>query len=186
MKEVLEFVKESARKATEELIEKARLESGDILVVGCSSSEVVGNKIGTESSVEAAEAVFNGIYQVTQENGIYIAAQCCEHLNRAIIVEKKVAKQYGIPIVNVVPQPKAGGSFATTAYKNFEQPVAVERIKAQAGMDIGDTLIGMHLQEVAVPLRLEIKTIGEAHLVCARTRAKFIGGERAHYNEKLM
>lgn len=186
MELTLESIKENAKMATKELVEKAKLEPGDILVVGCSTSEVTGNTIGTESSIEAAKAVFDGIYQIAKANGIYVAAQCCEHLNRAIIVEKKVAKEQRIPIVNVVPQPKAGGSFATTAYQNFEEPVAVEHIKAQAGMDIGDTLIGMHLQEVAVPLRLSIKSIGEAHLVCARTRAKFIGGERAHYNEELM
>ena len=162
------------------------MKKGDILVVGCSTSEVTGNVIGTESSVEAAKYVFEGIYDVVCKNGIFLAAQCCEHLNRAIILEKEVALENRIPIVNVVPQPKAGGSFATMAYKSFREPVAVEHIKANAGMDIGDTLIGMHLEEVAVPVRLNVKSIGEAHLVCARTRAKFIGGERACYNEELM
>ena len=147
---------------------------------------MTGDTIGSASSVEAAESLFRGIYEVTASKGIYVAAQCCEHLNRAIIIEKEVAKRERLQIVNVVPQPKAGGSFATTAYKNFKSPVAVEHIKAQAGMDIGDTLIGMHLEEVAVPLRLNKKQIGEAHLVCARTRAKFIGGERAVYDENLL
>ncbi len=185
MEQKLELIKKNALEATKELISKAGLQEGDILVVGCSTSEVTGNVIGTESSLEAAKAVFDGISKVAGEKGIYIAAQCCEHLNRAIIVERTVAKEYRIPIVNVVPMPKAGGSFATTAYNSFKNPVAVEHIKAQAGMDIGDTLIGMHLDEVAVPLRISVKKIGEAHLVCARTRAKFIGGERAHYNEDL-
>ena len=116
----------------------------------------------------------------------FLAAQCCEHLNRALIVEKEVAKRERLTIVNVVPQPKAGGSFATTAYERMKEPVAVEHICAQAGMDIGDTLIGMHLQDVAVPVRIETKKIGNAHLVCARTRAKFVGGGRAAYDEALL
>ena len=183
---ILESIYNDAVAATAELIDKSELEEGDILVVGCSTSEVTGDTIGSASSVEAAESLFRGIYEVTASKGIYVAAQCCEHLNRAIIIEKEVAKRERLQIVNVVPQPKAGGSFATTAYKNFKSPVAVEHIKAQAGMDIGDTLIGMHLEEVAVPLRLNKKQIGEAHLVCARTRAKFIGGERAVYDENLL
>ena len=145
-----------------------------------------GAGIGTFSSPDLAEAVFGGIYQATEEAGVYLAAQCCEHLNRALILEEEAAEKYGYEIVNVVPQPKAGGSFATAAYKAFENPVAVEHIKAHAGMDIGDTLIGMHLKEVAVPVRIRTKQIGDAHVVCARSRAKFIGGERAMYDEKMM
>lgn len=185
MEQSLELVKESAKIATEELIKKAKLEKDNLLVVGCSTSEVVGNTIGTDSSVEAAKYVFEGIYETACKYGVYVAAQCCEHLNRALILEKEYAVANRIPVVNVVPQPKAGGSFATTAYKNFKNPVAVEHINADAGMDIGDTLIGMHLKDVAVPVRLDTKNIGKAHLVCARTRAKFIGGERACYNEEL-
>lgn len=183
---ILESIYNDAVMATTELIGKSGLGDGDILVVGCSTSEVTGDTIGSSSSIEAAEALFRGIYEVAASKGIYVAAQCCEHLNRAIIIEKEVAKRERLQIVNVVPQPKAGGSFATIAYKNFKSPVAVEHIKAQAGMDIGDTLIGMHLEEVAVPLRLDKKQIGEAHLVCARTRAKFIGGERAVYDKNLL
>ena len=119
-----------------------------------------------------------------QERGIFLAAQCCEHLNRAIIVERE-AVPYA-EIVNVVPQPKAGGSFATTAYKTFNHPVAVEEIRADAGIDIGGTLIGMHIKKVAVPVRLENNRLGDANVLAARTRPKFIGGERAVYNEKLM
>ena len=167
--------------AAKELIEISGIEEGDILVVGCSTSEVSGEKIGSASKPELAEDVFGGIWDACKEKGIYLAAQCCEHLNRAIIIEKKLAKERNIEIVNVVPQPKAGGSFATKAYAHFDKPVAVEHIKADAGMDIGDTLIGMHLKDVAVPVRLSVDKIGEAHLVCARTRAKYIGGERAHY-----
>lgn len=179
-------VKEEAQQAVAELLEQARLCEGDILVVGCSSSEVAGERIGTSSSLETAQAVFEGIYKVVREKGIYLAAQCCEHLNRAIIIEKELAKRERIPVVNVVPQPKAGGSFATTAYKRFSEPVAVEKIGAHAGMDIGDTLIGMHLVEVAVPVRIPTKKVGQAHLVCARTRGKFIGGERAVYDREML
>lgn len=171
--------------AAKELIQIAKLEKGDIIVVGCSTSEVSGEKIGSASKPELAEDVFMGIWDATKEAGVYLAAQCCEHLNRAIIIEKNVAKERNIDIVNVVPMPKAGGSFATKAYAHFSNPVAVEHIKAEAGMDIGDTLIGMHLKEVAVPVRLSVGSIGNAHLVCARTRAKYIGGVRAHYDEEL-
>lgn len=180
-----EQIYNQAKFATQEVIMQSKLQTGDILVVGCSSSEIIGETIGHASSIDAAQAAFAGIYDALKANGIYLAAQCCEHLNRAIIIEKELAVRDRMEIVNVVPQPKAGGSFATTAYNAFNNPVAVEHIKADAGMDIGDTLIGMHLKEVAVPLRISTDKIGEAHLVCARTRAKFIGGERAVYDEKL-
>lgn len=179
-------ITKQTNQAVIELLEKAKLKKGDILVVGCSSSEIIGSEIGHGSSLEAAEAVFAGIYPVLKEKGIYLAAQCCEHLNRAIITERECAEKFGLEIVNVVPQKKAGGSFATTAYKNFEHPVAVEFIKADAGMDIGSTLIGMHLKHVAVPLRLSVEKIGEANVTFARTRAKCIGGIRAIYDEDLM
>ena len=173
-----------AENVTREIIEKAGLVSGQILVVGCSSSEICGDKIGSNSNLEVAQAVFKGIYDVLQENGIYLAAQCCEHLNRAIIVEHKAVPFSDI--VNVVPQPKAGGSFGTTAYKTFDNPVAVEEIRADAGIDIGGTLIGMHVKKVAVPVKLENNKIGQANVLAARVRPKFIGGERAVYDERLM
>ena len=185
-KDFLSQVREEGYQAATELIKISKLVEGDILVVGCSSSEITGEKIGTCSSLETAQAVFAGIYKAASEKGIYLAAQCCEHLNRAIIIEKELAKRERLPIVNVMPQPKAGGSFATTAYSEFKEPVAVEHIQAQAGMDIGDTLIGMHLADVAVPVRISVKNIGMAHLVCARTRPKFIGGMRAVYDEEKM
>ena len=175
-----------ARQAVTELLERARLEPGDIFVVGCSSSEVGGHRIGSDSSPEVAQAILDGIYTILKEKCIYLAAQCCEHLNRAIVLEKEAARAYGLAPVNVVPQPKAGGSFATAAYKAFSHPVMVEHVKAAAGIDIGGTLIGMHLREVAVPTRLSIKQIGEANIICARTRPKFIGGQRAHYDESQM
>lgn len=180
---MLENLKEQAAAVAEEIIVKAGLCAGQILVVGCSSSEVCGDRIGSNSNLEVAEAVFQGIYETTKAKGIYLATQCCEHLNRAIIIERE-AVPYA-EIVNVVPQPKAGGSFSTTAYKVFEHPVALEHIKADAGIDIGDTLIGMHLKHVAVPVRLTNNIIGEAHIVAARVRPKFIGGERAHYDDEL-
>lgn len=178
-------LKTMAYNAAIELIDIAKLEEGDLLVAGCSTSEVSGEKIGSSSKPELAEAVFTGIWEAAKERKIYLAAQCCEHLNRALILEKEAAGARGYDIVNVVPQPKAGGSFATMAYQYFTHPVAVEHIRADAGMDIGDTLIGMHLKDVAVPVRLSISQIGNARLVCARTRAKYIGGERAHYDENL-
>lgn len=186
MTKEMTLIGEEAYRAAKEILEIADLEERSLFVVGCSTSEVGGAGIGTFSSPEVAEAVFGGIYQATQEAGVFLAAQCCEHLNRALIIEKQAAKQYGLEIVNVMPQPKAGGSFATAAYKAFEHPVAVEHIKAHAGMDIGDTLIGMHLKDVAVPVRIRTRQIGDAHVVCARTRAKFIGGGRAVYDESII
>lgn len=177
-------IQTAAKNTAEEIIEKAKLQRGNILVVGCSTSEVMGSKIGTDSNYETATAIFKGIYEVCNEKGIFIAAQCCEHLNRAIIIERDAIVD--TPLCNVIPQPKAGGSFATNAYKFFKSPVAVEHIKADAGIDIGFTLIGMHLKEVAVPVRLQNNKIGEATVLAARTRAKFIGGARAVYDEELL
>ena len=182
---MLEFIKTQTRQAAEQFLEKAGLKRGQILVVGCSSSEVGSFQIGSHSSQEIGQAVFQTLQEVLAPNGIYLAAQCCEHLNRAIILEKEAAEWYRLPVVNAVPQPKAGGSFATAAYAAFRQPVAVEQIQAQAGMDIGGTLIGMHLAPVAVPVRLSLSRIGEAGLICARTRPKYIGGERTHYDSEL-
>lgn len=180
-KDELERIKNQARQATEELLEAANLKKGDIFVVGCSSSEIIGKKIGKCSSYDAACAVFEGIYPVLTAKGIYLAAQCCEHLNRAVILERAAAEKYNYEPVCVVPKPKAGGSFATVAYENIDDPVAVENIRAHAGLDIGGTLIGMHLKAVAVPVRLSMNKIGDALLLCARTRPKYIGGERAQY-----
>lgn len=177
-------IKIQCGQAVKELIDKAKLTSGNILIVGCSTSEVVGSKIGTNSDMDTAQKIFDGIYNVLKEKNIYLAVQCCEHLNRAIVVER-CALPFAEP-VNVIPQKKAGGSLATVAYNNFNNPIIVENIKADAGIDIGDTFIGMHLKSVAVPVRLSIKEIGNAHLSCARVRPKFIGGIRAVYNEDLL
>lgn len=184
--EGLEKLEQESYAAACEIIELAKLNERELFVVGCSTSEVIGGKIGTTSSPETARALVAGIYRATKERNIYLAAQCCEHLNRAIILEREAAEKFGYEEVNVVPQPKAGGSFATETYRVLEQPVAVEHVKAHAGMDIGDTLIGMHLKDVAVPVRISVKQIGEAHVVCARTRAKFVGGSRAVYDEEML
>ena len=175
-------IKESAGTLVAELVENTSLKAGQILVIGCSSSEILGNKIGKGSSYEAAKILFEAIYPILKDKGIYLAAQCCEHLNRALIVERECAEKYGYEIVSVIPQPKAGGSFATVTYENMAEPCAVEHIKSHAGIDIGDTLIGMHLRDVAVPIRLSVKKIGDANVVCAYTRPKFIGGSRAVYS----
>ena len=172
-----------ARRATEELLEAAHLETGDIFVVGCSSSEIRGGRIGHDSSMEVAAAVLAGVLPPLQEQGVYLAAQCCEPLNRSIVIEREAAKKYGCQIVAAVPQPHAGGSWATNCWRTFKDPVLVEEVKAAAGMDIGGTLIGMHLRRVAVPVRLSMDHIGEAILLCARTRPPFIGGSRAVYSD---
>ena len=173
-----------ARQAAEELLQAAHLETGDIFVVGCSSSEIMGGRIGKDSSMEAAAAVLTGVLPPLQEQGVYLAAQCCEHLNRAIVLEREAAEKYGWEEVCVVPRPHAGGSWATTCWKQFRDPIAVEEVRAHAGIDIGGTLIGMHLKRVAVPVRLSLAKIGEANILCARTRPKLIGGERAKYTEE--
>lgn len=178
----LEELRQTAAQIARELIERAELQAGQILVVGCSSSEVIGAQIGKASIPSVANALLDGILPILRERNIYLAAQCCEHLNRALIVEKACAEQYGWDPVWVRPQPKAGGSFATAAYEAMQTPVAVEKIRAHAGLDIGGTLIGMHLREVAVPVRLSVERLGKAHLLCARTRPKYIGGPRACYD----
>ena len=172
-----------ARQATEELLQAAHLETGDIFVVGCSSSEIMGGRIGKDSSMEAAAAVLAGVLPPLQEQGVYLAAQCCEHLNRAVVLERAAAEKYGYEPVCAVPWLHGGGSFAMAAYYGLEDAVTVERVQAHAGIDIGDVLIGMQLKAVAVPVRVSQKTIGDAHVVCARTRPKYIGGERTHYAE---
>ena len=181
---MLNEIKNQAITAAKELVEAANLKSGDIFVVGCSSSEVIGEKIGTNSSEEVGKALFEGFHSVLSEKGIFLAAQCCEHLNRSIVIEKECMEKYNLEEVSVVPHPKAGGSFATAAYKGLRDAIVVEEIKAHAGIDIGGTLIGMHLKRVAVPVRLSLKMIGQAPILCAKTRPRLIGGERAVYNFK--
>ena len=180
---LLAEVEREAANAAQELVEAARLHRGQIVVIGCSTSEVVGHQVGSWSTPEAAQAIFRGLQSVFAPRGVYLAAQCCEHLNRALIVEHEAVPN--AEIVNVLPQPKAGSSFATAAYESFRHPVALEEIRADAGLDIGGTLIGMHLKKVADPVRLKQDHIGQAIVLAARVRPKFIGGERAIYNEEL-
>jgi len=175
---------QQAKKALNELIDKAKLKKGNIVVIGCSTSEILGSKIGTNSCPDVALQVYEGLAEVAKEYGIYLAFQCCEHLNRAIVTEREAAPF--ADEVNVIPQPKAGGSMATQAWAHMEHPIAIEEIRADAGLDIGLTMIGMHLKKVAVPVRLENHMIGEAHVAGARTRPKFVGGVRAVYNEDLL
>lgn len=170
-----------ANAAAKELIEIAGLEEGSLVVIGCSTSEVIGEKIGSSGTVDVASEIVKGLLDAFTPLGIHLAAQCCEHLNRALVIEKSEALKRGFEQVCVVPHPHAGGSFGTAVYHTFENPVMVEEIKADAGIDIGNTLIGMHLKRVAVPVRLENNRIGEAQLNAARTRPKLIGGERAKY-----
>lgn len=178
-------IKESARSAMAELLLAAEPRPGGLVVVGCSSSEIMGERIGKGSTPEAARAVVEGILPLLEQRGVYLAAQCCEHLNRALILEREAAEKLGYEIVCVIPQPKAGGSFATAVWAALRDPVAVEHVRADAGLDIGNTLIGMHLKDVAVPLRLDTKKIGEAWVNAARTRPKLIGGVRAVYPDKV-
>lgn len=180
----LQEIQQQAAQLAEQLCQGANLHAGQIVVVGCSTSEVAGEKIGSFSSPQLGQAIFDGLQSVLVPRGIYLAAQCCEHLNRAIIIEAEAVP--GADIVNAVPQPKAGGSFATAAYHSFAHPVALESIRADAGLDIGGTLIGMHLKQVAVPLRLDRRQLGEAMVLAARVRPKYIGGNRAVYDPDLL
>lgn len=167
--------------ATEELLEVAALQKGDIFVLGCSTSEIQGSQIGKDSNLNIGEQVIETMLEILSPKGIFLAVQCCEHLNRAIVIEREALLHYSLEEVSVIPQMKAGGGAATSAYKLFDEPVVVEKITAKAGLDIGDTSIGMHVKFVQVPVRLQIKSIGEAHLTALRSRPKLIGGERAVY-----
>lgn len=163
------------------LLDEHPLKKGSIFVIGCSSSEVCGGKIGKDSSEETGKAIFQAAWKVLSKKGIYLACQCCEHLNRALVVEEECAEKYFLEPVCVVPWVHGGGSFATAAYAGFKNPVVVEHVKASAGIDIGSTLIGMHLKDVAVPVHPEQKFIGSAYVTAAYSRPKLIGGERARY-----
>ena len=182
-------IRAQASQAVTEILEKARLTEGSIFVIGCSSSEILGDQIGTATNMDSANAVYDGIIPVLKERGIFAAAQCCEHLNRALVVERAAMEKYGFEQVNAIPQPNhAGGAFGTVCYERFDDPVLVESInmKADAGIDIGGTMIGMHMHAVAVPMRISLRKIGQAPIICARHRPKYVGGQRAIYDENLM
>ncbi len=184
-----EKIRQESRDAVRELAEAARLKAGDLFVVGCSSSEVLGERIGTCTSVDAARALYLGIREALDERGVLLAGQCCEHLNRALVVETETMERYGLWQVNAVPQPNhAGGAFGTVCYQEMKDAVLVEslRSRAAAGIDIGGTLIGMHIRPVVVPVRLSVKTIGHAPVICARSRIPYTGGQRAVYDERFL
>lgn len=175
-------IMQDAKQAVQELIEASALSPGDLLVIGCSTSEIAGSMIGKNSAPQYGEMIIEAIMPIINAHGLYLATQCCEHLNRALVVDAEYADKNGLERVTVVPHPKAGGSFSSAYYRYLENPAMVEAILADAGIDIGDTLIGMHLKRVAIPHRLSVKNIGEAHVTAARTRPKLIGGERAKYD----
>jgi len=177
-------LKTAARNAALELVDKARLKQGQTVIIGCSTSEIMGQRIGSQSNMDIGKTIYDELFDVFSKHGVNMAVQCCEHLNRAIIVEQEFVKCH--KVVNVVPTPEAGGAFAAVVYKSFKNPVAIEEIEADAGIDIGGTMIGMHLKRVAVPVRLNIRYIGEAVVLAARTRPPLIGGNRASYNESIM
>lgn len=182
-------IEEQSRIAAIEICDASRIKRGQLFVVGCSSSEVLGNRIGTATNVEVAQAVYNGIASVLSDRGIYLAGQCCEHLNRALVIEEEALEKYAFEQVNAIPNPDhAGGAFATVCYRNMERPTLTEdiRMQAVAGIDIGGTMIGMHIHPTVVPLRISLRKIGEAAIICARRRPRYIGGARAVYDERLM
>lgn len=184
----MEELKNAAETAAKELLGVAKLQKGDLFVLGCSTSEVAGRKIGTQPGPELAAEILQGLLPPLQQAGVYLAVQCCEHLNRALVVPQAAMRAHDLQRVNAVPQPKAGGSAATAAWQVLEEPVLVQNLlgKGAAGLDVGHTLIGMHLRPVVVPVRLATEKLGEAPLVAARTRPPFVGGERAVYDEDIM
>lgn len=180
-----EEIKDRSQMAMSELLEATKTKPGDVIVVGCSTSEVQGEKIGSSSAIEIAESILDGILPLLRDRQLCLAAQCCEHLNRALVMEADCAENNGFEIVSVVPQLKAGGAFATEFYRRCREAVVVETVSAVAGLDIGDTFIGMHIKSVAIPFRGTIKEIGSAHVTMARRRPKLIGGQRSVYTKYL-
>ena len=179
----LDEIRSRSQMAMARLLEISKPKPGSLIVVGCSSSEIGGMRIGSGSNLEIAEAVADAIMPFFDDQVLYLAAQCCEHLNRVLVIEEACAEAKGLEVVSVVPQVKAGGAFATEVYRRMTSPVLVEKISAVAGLDIGDTLIGMHIKPIAVPVRTEITWIGHAHVNMARSRLKLVGGERSVYKK---
>jgi len=173
--------KEQLETVLSDFLAQVQLSSEHTLVIGCSTSEVIGEKIGTAGAMEVAEMIFDTLSDFRKKTGVHLAFQCCEHLNRALVVERELARKERLEIVSVVPIHKAGGAMATQAYGQLKDPVLIEFIKADAGIDIGDTFIGMHLKHVAVPVRCTLNAVGHAHVTLAKTRPKLIGGMRAFY-----
>ncbi|GLI83991.1 UPF0340 protein [Rossellomorea marisflavi] len=174
-------LKQAFQTILQEFHDQVPLRKGQVLVIGCSTSEVMGERIGTAGAIDTAELIYEELRKYADKSGVSLAFQCCEHLNRAIVIERETAETKNLDEVTVVPVRKAGGAMATHAYHRFLDPVIVEHIKADAGIDIGDTFIGMHLKHVAVPVRVSVRSLGHAHVTLARTRPKLIGGNRAVY-----
>ncbi|MCR5215777.1 MAG: TIGR01440 family protein [Lachnospiraceae bacterium] len=187
MLDIMEQIQQDVTTVVNEVLEKAKVMEGQLFIIGCSSSETIGEHMGTASSKDAAEIIYRGVSEAVAAKGARLAVQCCEHLNRALVVERETAQAYGLEEVNAIPQPHAGGAFAVEAYQKFKDPVVVESLNAQAdaGLDIGGVMIGMHIHPVVVPLRLEHRRIGKAIVLGARRRPKYVGGVRAVYNEAL-
>jgi len=165
----------------DEYIEQVQLTKNDLLVIGCSTSEVMGEKIGTHSTKEVAQLIFNHLLKLQEKTNVQLAIQCCEHLNRALVISKETANKYNLEEVSVKPSRSAGGALATLAYEKLPEAVVVEKIKATAGIDIGSTFIGMHIKEVVIPVRVKQKHLGSALVTLATRRPKLIGGPRAEY-----
>lgn len=182
---MLDDIPKDLRAALDDLYAAANVEEDAILVIGCSTSEVIGSKIGTAGNDDAAKAIFDTASAFCREKKLFLAAQCCEHLNRSLVIEKSAMKKFALARVNAIPRREAGGAFAAAAYAGMQDPVLVESIAADLGADIGGTLIGMHLRPVAVPVRAGVRKIGEASLILARSRCRYVGGERARYNPEL-
>ncbi|WP_156291991.1 TIGR01440 family protein [Oceanobacillus salinisoli] len=182
----MEDVKQNIDELMEEWLQSGHLRQGDIFVIGCSTSEIAGKRIGTSGSEEIAGIIFQAMNKLRDKAGVRLAFQCCEHLNRALVVERETVREQHLEEVSVVPVPKAGGSMASYAYKHMHDPAVVEFITAQAGVDIGETMIGMHIQHVAVPLRLKQRFVGDARVTAAYSRPKLIGGARANYENTRM
>ena len=179
-------IQRATSQIVEDVIDKANLKQGAIFVLGLSSSEVIGGQIGKESSQEIGEVIVKTILAILEEKGIHLAVQGCEHVNRALVVERQVAEQFGLEIVSVLPTLHAGGSGQLAAFKFMQDPVEVEFIEAHAGIDIGDTAIGMHVKHVQVPIRPVFREIGHAHVTALASRPKLIGGARAQYPEDFI
>lgn len=176
-----ETMRREAQEAMEELLSAAGLKPGQLVVAGCSTSEVHGAQIGSDGSDEAAQVILAGLRKACRAYGVFLAVQCCEHLNRALVVERAAMDKYNLEQVAVVPVPRAGGALAARAMREFGDAVVVDSIQAHAGLDIGSTLIGMHLKRVAVPVRLAHNRVGQASVTAAKTRPRLIGGARAVY-----
>lgn len=179
----LEQLKKDTRLILCDALDKANLRQGQILVLGLSSSEVAGGQIGKASSIEIGEVIVKTLLDELTSREIFLAVQGCEHLNRALVVERELADKKELEIVNVLPSLHAGGAGQLAAFKYFKDPVEVEFITAQAGLDIGDTSVGMHVKHVQVPIRPALRELGGAHVTALASRPKLIGGSRARYQE---